>query len=217
MKRFLAPVLVVCWAWHGNVSLAQKSNEPPEPERILAPTESAAAPDPSCLPPVVEKTLSSYKLFLQEHQAATTIPRMLLRDYEVCREKLPSLELAWHEEKFTCTEITFEEKQVEQEVTCIAVEPETKVDPATGQSCTVYKQVPIVKKVVVTVFSPVSKEKTYIARYPYVKPVERDVLVKKLAVDCITVPGIEKTLSVAPVPCEHKVLLPLPPVVCLPK
>src|SRR5262249_34446104 len=149
----------------------------PPPEKVLPPTEVS----PSCLAPQVEKTLSSYKLFLQEHQAATTIPRLVLRDVEVCKEKQPSLELAWHEEKFTCTEITFEEKQIEQEVTCLTVEPETTVDPVTGKSCTVYKQVPVVKKVTVTVFNPVPKEKTYVARFPYIKPIEKDVAVKKLA------------------------------------
>jgi hypothetical protein len=217
MKRLLFIVLVSVWGWHGNGASAQEAGAAPVPKTILPPKEAALEAHPSCPAPQVEKTLSSCKLFLQEHQAATTIPNMVLRDIEACKEVQHSLEVAYHEEKFTCTEITFEEKQVEQEVTCITVKPETSVDPATGKSCTVYKQVPVVKKVQVTVFNPVSKEKTYVARFPYVKPVETNVLVKKLEVDCITVPGIEKTLSVIPAPCEAKVLVPVPPPVCLPK
>jgi hypothetical protein len=148
---------------------------------------------------------------LQDHEAATTIPRLAVREYEVCRERQPGLELDWHEEKFTCTEIRFDKREVEQEVVCLEVQPETTVDPCTGKPCTVYKQVPVVKKVKVAVFEPVPQQKEYIVRYPLIKPTDKEVLVKKLAVDCISTPGIEKMLSVIPVPCEAKVVVPVPP------
>jgi hypothetical protein len=217
MKRLVVVVLVGLWGWQGSVSPAQEEAGQPLPEPTPPPTQSAplACPSP-CIPPV-EKTLSSYKLFLQDHEAATTIPRLTIREVEICKEKQHSLELAWHEEKFTCTEMTFKEREVEQEVTCLTVQPETTVDPHTGQPCTVYKQVPVVKKVTVKVFEPVPKEKEYVVRYPYVKPRETDVVVKQLAIDHITIPGIENTLSVIPVPCEARVVVPVLPFPCLPK
>jgi hypothetical protein len=171
-----------------------------------------AAP-PCCA--TVEKTICTRKVQLLEQQTADTLPRLPLRDVEVCREKQTSLQIDWKETRYVCTELTVEPVVSQQDVVCMTVKPETTVDPCTGKPCTVYKQVPEVKKVQVTVMKAVPREKEYVLRVPCLKPVERDAVVQKLAVDATTIPAVTTRLHAVIVPCEVKVQVPVSTPPCL--
>src|SRR5262249_48882474 len=153
------------------------------------------------------------KVYLVEEQAATTLPDFKLRDVEC--GKGTCLELDWREEKRVCTELVLKPREIEQEVTCLTVQPVTTIDPCTGHPCTVHQQVPVVKKVKLTVYDAVPEEKEYVVKIPCLKPV--DVVVKRLAVDWTTEPAIEKRLRAVTVPCEIKVRVPAWPTPCPPR
>jgi hypothetical protein len=77
--------------------------------------------------------------------------------------------------------------------------------------------VQVTKRVKITVYDVVPEQREYIVRTPCLKPVEEDVVVKKLAVDKITIPAIEKRLEAIPTDCEIKVpMVSAPPQPCLP-
>jgi hypothetical protein len=215
MIQRLFPGLVVLAALTGSASQGQ---EVPQklPERIPPPAsapQAIEAPPPCC--PTVEKTICTRKVYLLEEQTATTLPRLTLRDVEVCHEKQTNLQIDWKETRYVCTELTVEPVVSEQEVVCLTVKPETTIDPCTGKPCTVYKQVPEVKKVQVTVMKAVPREKEYILRTPCLKPVEREVVVQRLAVDATTIPAVTTRLHAVTVPCEVKVQVPVCPPPCI--
>ena len=205
-KGVAAAVVVGCWAVP--VLLCQAEEKPASLPDVAAPAPACAAP----CPPPVEKTISRREVYLVEEQAACTLPALTPREVELARTKEASLEVAWHEAPFVCTELTLKPREVDQEVVCTTVAPVTKVDLATGQACTVYEQVPVVKKVRVTVYDVVPEERAYLVRTPYLKPVEKCVIVKGLTVDATTEPAVEKRLRVITVPCEAKVVMPACPV-----
>jgi hypothetical protein len=162
-------------------------------------------------------TIHRKKVFILETQTATTLPKLTLRDVDVCREKKTTVEVDWRVEKHTCKEHEIRSRQVEQEVTCTEVVPETTTDPATGKSCTVYKQVPVVKKVMVTVQEAVPVDREYLVKFPCLRRTEREMQVKKLEVDRTTIPAIEKKLHAVVAPCEITVQKNVCPFACPPK
>jgi hypothetical protein len=70
-----------------------------------------------------------------------------------------------------------------------------------GKTCTVYQQVPVVKKVTITVVEPVSVEKEVIVRVPHLKP-GNDLLVRRLVAEGVTIPAIESRFNLLTVPNE---------------
>ncbi len=209
MRRILPGLVMLLAALPGGIAQGQ---EVPRklPDEVPAPApapQAVEAPPPCC--PTIEKTICTRKVYLLEEQTAATLPRLTLRDVEVGREKQTSLQIDWKESHYVCTELTVEPVTSEQEVVCLTVKPETSVDPCTGKPCTVYKQVPEVKKVQVTVMKAVPRQREYIVRTPCLKPVERDVVVHKLAVDATTIPAVTTRLHAVTVPCEAKVQVPL--------
>jgi hypothetical protein len=218
IKRVVAVALAGCWALSAVLSHAAEiplklpDAVPPTPSAVPGPPATTC---PSACLPFVEKTISLRKVYLVEEQAATTLPQLTLREFEAACAKETSLDIAWKEEPFVCTELTLKAREVEQEVACTKVEPVTRIDPSTGHPCTVYEQVPVVKKVKITVYDAVPEERAYVVRFPCVKPVERNVIVKRLAIDATTEPAIEKHLRAITVPCEAKVMAPANPAPCL--
>lgn len=215
MRRILPGLLVGLTALAGGAArgqdLPQKLPEQAPPPAAAPQAIEAAAP---CCP-TVEKTICTRKVYLFPEQTATTLPRLTLRPVEVCREKQTALQIDWKESRYVCTELTVEPVVSVQEVVCMTVKPETTIDPCTGKPCTVYKQVPEVKKVQITTMKAVPREKEYIVRVPCLKPVERDVVVQKLAVDATTIPAVTTRLHAVTVPCEAKVQVPACPLPCL--
>lgn len=182
-------------------------------ERMLPPPQTLppAAPvteSPPC--GMAGETVMRKQVLLVPEESATTLPRINLREVDLCREKRTRLEIDWKEEKRTCTEMVLKEKTVEQEVTCMTVKPEKVVDPATGQACTVYKQVPEVQKIAIKTYEVVPEVREYLVRYPCLKPVENEVLIKKLEIDRITIPAVEHRLRAVVTPC----VIPIPARAC---
>lgn len=213
IRRILPSLLVGCAALTGGLA---RSQEPASrlPETLPPPTP-AACPAP-CVP-TVEKTFHRRNVILIPEQSATTLPQLTLRPVEVCREKKTTLEIDWREEKRTCTELVLKPREIEQEVVCTTVKPETTVDPCTGKPCTVYKQVPEVQKVKITVFDAVPEEREYVVRFPCLKPVDNEVVVKQLVLDATTIPAICTRFRAADTSCEIKVQVPACPGICPPK
>jgi hypothetical protein len=69
----------------------------------------------------------------------------------------------------------------------------------------------VVKKVAVTVYDAVPEDKAYLLRVPCLKPVEKPVIIQKVTVDAITIPGIETRLRAITLPCEQHLQVPVPP------
>jgi hypothetical protein len=150
-------------------------------------------------------------VLLVERQSATTLPKIDVREVEVCRER--PIDLEWKEEKRVITVLSVKPRQCEELVTCMTSHPETTVDPCTGQCCTVYKQVPVTKKVTITVYDTVPEQKTVIVRVPCLKP-GKEMVVKKLVLDETTVPAICKRYEL--LESNNTVPAPVCPPVCLP-
>jgi hypothetical protein len=184
--------------------------KPPPPKELPAAIpEAPPAPCAGACVPTAEKTIRTRKIFLVEEQAATTMPKLALREVELARRRQTVPEIAWREERFTATELEFKPRECEQEVACTEMKPVTKIDPCTGCPCTVYEQVPVVKRVKVTVYDAVPQQRDYVVKVPWLKPVEQDVVVKGLVLDRTTVPAIEKRWSAVPVESEVKVQVPV--------
>jgi|SRR6516162_553869 hypothetical protein len=175
-------------------------------ERLPSVAAPTVGPDSSCA--ATEKTICTKKVYLIPEQCATTLPRMALREVEVCKEKRTILQLDWREEKFECTEMELKENTAEQEVTCLTVKEEKTTDPATGATCTVYKQVPETVRVKISTFELVPVQRQYVVRIPLLKSEERDVVVKKLEVDRSTIPAVATRYRAETIPCEMKLQLP---------
>jgi hypothetical protein len=146
-----------------------------------------------------------------EKQNACTLPDYKLREVEACRDKRVNLEIKYNEYRQWCTELEIKARETEQEVCCTEVRPVTTIDPCTGCPCTVHQPFPVTKKVKIIVYEAVPVTREYLVRTPYVKPVEENVVVKKLEVDFPTIPAIEKRLTVVTTDCDMKYPAPAPP------
>ncbi len=136
---------------------------------------------------------------LQEIQAATTLPRIDLHD-ELVGTQCGGPVLDYVEQRQTITVLELVPHPAEQEVVCTKAVPTTTVDEC-GKCCTVYEQVPDVKKVIITVFEPKNVEKEVIVRVPVLKP-GPDMLVRRLRMDAYTIPAIESRFNLLTVPNE---------------
>jgi hypothetical protein len=172
------------------------------------------APHPSpapCPAPVLEKTISLPRTTLVEQQEATTLPKWVLRDVVVgCGQEGPALD--FREERHLVTEMTLKPRQVEQQVTCMESKPVTTTD-CQGHCHTEYHPCPVVKAVKVTVYDTVPVQREVVVRVPVLKP-GRELVVKKLALDCATEPAIRKTFTAVTVPNEIRVVVPISPIPC---
>ena len=193
MSRWLS----ACLAAGLLFALVTRADEPVPPPRETPPPVAADACGP---------TISVPKFYLQEIQTATTLPRTVLRD-EVIGVQPGGPVLDYVEQRQFITVLEMRPHPVEQEVTCITSQPITTVDSC-GKPCTIYQPVPVVKKVVVTVVEPVSVQKEVIVSVPVLRP-GRDLVVRRLAADQITIPAVESRFNLLTVPNE--VAAPAPP------
>ncbi len=183
-----------------------------EPNRLpdAVPNVLPAPCHEPCGPPC-EKTIRMRNIALVEKQNACTLPELRLREYEVGRDKRRTLEITYNETRQWCTELVLKPREIEQEVCCTEVKPVTTIDPCTGCPCTTYQPVQVTKRVKITVYDAVPEQKEYIVRTPCLKPVEEDVIIRKLAVDAVTIPAIGKRLEAIPTDCVLKVPVTVPP------
>jgi hypothetical protein len=188
---------------------------PPEPIVVAPPALQAVttgiikSPCNSC-----EHSVTVNKLTLVPEETAVAIPRMALREVEVGRDVVTKMELTFHEERQTITEMVLKPRVVEQQVVVMTLKEETVVDPITCKPCKVMKQCPVVQTVKVTVYDTVPEERAVMVRVACLKPVEQQVAIKKLVVDETTVAAICRKYHYLLVPSE----LPIPrcPCVCFP-
>jgi hypothetical protein len=209
MKRLLVPalfgLLLVC-------PTRSQAQEPlPKPEPLPSPTP-VELPPPCAGGFQVEKTICLPRILLVEIQKAITVPKMKLREEVVGRDTIQKLEITWKEEKHKITEMKAVPRTVEEQVCTTKVEPETTTDPATGKPCTIYKTVPVIKTVKITVYDVVPVEREVIVRMPCIKEVPQPVEIRKLVVDCTEEAAILKRWDMILTPNEIKVLLPACPI-----
>jgi hypothetical protein len=213
-RRFWPAFLAGLWLSLPGLCRAQQAAEsPPGPPKTLP---DKAPPPPTEAPPcgpTLEKTIHGVNVFLQEVQKAITVPNLTLRDVVSPPCKRPSIKLDWREEKHPVTEIVMKPHEVEQEVVCTKTEKVTTIDPCTGKPCTVFKEVPYVKKVKITEFEAVPVQRQIVVRIPVLKPVEEEIRIKTLAVDHTREAAIRKELRAITIPWEVHVQVPvgLPP------
>ena len=185
------------------------SPAPALPELAGVTTGIVKSPCNSC-----ERSLTVNKLTLVPEEKAITIPKMALREVEVCRDKITKLELTFAEEKRTVTEMVLKPRVEAQQVVVMTLKEETVVDPVTCKPCKVMKQCPVVQTVKVTVYDTVPEERTVLVRVPCLKPVEQEVSIRKLVVDETTVAAILRQYHYLLVPTELPI--PLCPLFCAP-
>jgi hypothetical protein len=167
---------------------------------------------PGCAPPVVEKTVPLTQILLVPRERAICIPDWKLRDVELGRKPAGPV-LDFREEKQIVTELKLQEREEEQQVTCMESKPVTVTEPC-GKCRTEYHPCPVVKTVKVKVYCTVPVQREVVVRVPVLKP-GGELVVKGLALDKTTVPAIERRFEAAITPNELKVLIPVPS--CLPE
>ncbi len=199
MPRRLLPVVLVGWGMLFDGASARE----PVPLSVAA----------DC--PAPGRVLTTREVPLVERQEAVAVPELRLRE-DVTRGVTTSLELDWREERQVVPGVELRPRQVEQQVTCTTTRPFEEVDPCTGKACIVYKPVPEVKTVKVTVYEAVPVERVVVVRVPVVRAAPREVVVKRLVPEWNTVPAVRKTFE--PLFLEHAVpappVPPLPPLPC---
>jgi hypothetical protein len=222
LNKLVVPVLALGWSCLGaGTSPGQDPEElpPPTPRGAVLPEPVPSAPcgPEGCAGHV--RTIPVREVHLIERQKAVPVPELRLRD-DVCRSLTTGLEIEWKEEQRVLPSVELKARVVEQPVTCYTTRLVEEVDPCTGKCCKVYKQVPEVKMVPVTVYDAIPVERVYVVRTPCPKLVPKELVVRRLALEVNTVPGVVKKLEgvfleneVAVSPPPH---LPLPEKVCLP-
>lgn len=206
-SRFFAGLATLVF-WAASAAADEKPVELPSPPTKLPATAPAPAVIGSaCAAP--ERTISKLDILIREHQSATTLPALAVREVEVSRCPAATLGIGWLEQKQSCPGLELKPRETIEEVTCITAEPVNVVDPATGCAHIEYQQVPVVKKVRVTVFDLVPVERHFLVAVPYLKTVPVTEVVKKITVTPTSVPALRTTLEAIPVPCE--VPVPAPP------
>jgi hypothetical protein len=194
-----------------------RADEPKEPVNPPKETPREPIPPPKDFelpPPIIPdgcapgcgRQLCAPQFHLMELLAATTLPRMRLRDEVVGLER--RMVVAYQEERRVVNDVSLKPHEVEQEVTCIDQQPCQVTDPCTGHCHTEYHPVPVVKKVKVTVYEAVPTTREVLVRVPYLKP-GPEFQVRRLAVDCITIPAIEKRLQL--IETDNVITAPVPP------
>jgi hypothetical protein len=184
---------------------AAQPNEPIPPPKDLTPPAAPALPPEACAPGC-GRTICQPRYSLMEVQSATTLPRFNIREETIGTER--GLAVDYVEERRTVTELVMKPHEVEQQVTCMTAQPCTVTDPCTGECHTEYHQVPVCKTVKITVFEAVPTPREVVVRVPYLKP-GPEFVHKRLAVDAVTIPAIEKRLQLLTVPNE--IAVPAPP------
>jgi hypothetical protein len=191
------------------------ADEKPLPLERLPPARPAtppALPEPPAEALPVEKVICTTQIILREHQSATTLPQLNLREVEAGRGCRTELNIGWLEKKRVCTELELRPRETIEEVTCLTSQPITVTD-CNGCPHTEYQQVPVVKKVRVIVFEPFPVERHYLVKVPYAKPIEVNTLIKKLVPEETTVPAIRRTYEALTTHCEipvQRLIVPLP-------
>jgi hypothetical protein len=179
------------------------------PKEIIPPPKDAELPPP-IIPdgyaPGCGRPICLPQFHLMELQAATTLPRMRIREEVVGIER--RMVVDYHEERRTINDVELKPHDVEQEVTCMDTQPCTVVDPCTGECRTEYHCVPVVKKVKIVVFEAVPTTREVLVRVPYLKP-GPEFQVRRLALDSYSIPAIEKRLQL--IETDNVITAPVPP------
>jgi hypothetical protein len=188
---------------------------------VVEPGPACGEPCPAPCPTTVEKHVSGREIYLREVQSATTMPKLTIRTEDVCRKTNIVPQLNWSEQRFTRTEYVMKPREETRDVVCTQMEKGTEVD-RNGCAHTVYKAVPVVRQVKITVYDAVPVQKDYLLRTPYLKQVPEEVIVRKLAVDATLEPAIKKKLEAVQAPWAATLVVPAPlpcpaPPACLPK
>lgn len=192
---------------------------PALPRETLPPVETPTmvpAPEPctaGCAA-TIQKSIPLKEIMIREHQEATTVPALAPREVEACQGTRTDLQIKWLEERRTCAGIELRPRETFQEVTCMTTRTDIVKDPCTGACTTVCNQVPVTKRVKITVFEVVPVEKHYLVKTPCLKPVEVNTVTKRIVIDSITVPAIRKTLEAIPVECCITIEKPACPLPC---
>jgi hypothetical protein len=182
--------------------------KPPEP--LKAPTEKPVAPAAPC--GCKGPTLKEHQILVVPVQSATTLPRVEIREERADAKELV-LEVVYEEQERKIMELVMEPKEIKQKITCTKMEKKEVVD-CNGCKRTVWCEVPYEETVTVTQMRCVEKERTIIVKVACLKPVVRDVVLKRLAVDVTKQPAIATRFTMS----EIKQELPVPtcPSVCPP-
>jgi hypothetical protein len=193
---------------------AQKETLPVAPAPAPAPAAGPACGPGGCAHP--ERTRAVTEVHLIDRQRATTALELKLRE-DVTRTPTTGLEIDYPEERRVVPSIELVPRQVDEQVTVHTTKLVEEVDPCTGKCCKVYKQIPEVKTVQVTVYDRVPVERIYVVRTPVAKQVPMDLVVRRFGLEANTVPAIEKRLE--GVFLKHDVAVPpaapLPPLPCV--
>lgn len=215
LRRLLAVSLLVVATFLTAAAPAQENLEKPPAEEKLPEPRAEAKDAPVLAPPhcgpTVDLCLPIHKVQIVETQELIAIPRLTIRE-EVTRVPFVGIDVEYKEEKRTVTIMVPKPRKEERQVMSMSLIPETSIDPCTGCPCTTMKECPICKTVLVDVVEIVPEERTYTVQVPVLKPVDKDALVKRLVVDNVTVPALEKRLKAV----ETKADITVPVPVCQP-
>jgi len=205
-------------------SLAAAQEKTPEalppPIEKEAPKESPKETDapvgaaPSCAPSI-DCCLPVHRIQIAEEQQLIALPRFNVRE-EVTKVPFVGVDIEYKEEKRSITVMVPKVRKEERCVSSVSIVPETTIDPCTGCATTTCKEVPITKTVIVETIEVVPETRTYVVRVPVLKPVEKLAVVKRVVLDCVTVPAMETRFKAVESKADVKVSLPVCQPSCCP-
>src|SRR5262249_10223691 len=146
----------------------------------------------SCAPALITRHISVPKAILIERQRAVAMPVLRLREVEVGRDVIQKMELSFNEQRQVITVLELKPRKVNQEVGVTEMKECQEIDPTCGNLIKVMKPVQVTKVVEITEFDKVEVSKEVLVRTPVIKTVPQEVIIRKLVVDEISVPAIEK-------------------------
>ena len=205
MQRYL--VATLCIILFTSVALCQeppRGEVPRQPEPLDAPDRKARR----ARRPVRSEgpTLKEHQILVVPVQSATTLPRVEIREERTDAKELV-LEVVYEEQERKVMELVMEPKEIQQKIICTKMEKKEVVD-CNGCKRTVWCEVPYEETVTVTQMRCVEKERKIIVKVACLKPVVRDIVLKRLAVDITKQPAIATRFTMS----ELKQELPVPTV-----
>lgn len=182
------------------------SSSAPEP-RLPAPADS-----PPSIPldaPMVEKDFCAIRVHPVERQDLKLVPRVVPLEV-ISRVPTMDVEVTYKEERRRVPVLVLKAREIERPVTTMTLVPETTVD-CTGCPHTKYKPVPVCKLVKVQVFEQVSEMREYVVRVPVLRPVEKEILVRRFVLDQTPQPAVFRKFDLLVLPIKAKVPVPTCP------
>jgi hypothetical protein len=196
-------VAVAALATAGLPAWAQEKEKPetaPVPEKEK-PAEEAPPGPSGC----------SFKILWAEQE----VPIQRLVPREVIKvDKVPTLEVAYREEKRIAVEMVLKSREVEHEVPCTVVTEVKVTDPVTGVCSTVLQPCTTVKKVKDVEYYSVAEERPITVLVPYLKAAETEVVQKSILLEELTImqkDGWPVRIAAEAPRCDQWYLVPKPP------